>query len=339
MLLSICIPTFNRVDCLDDCLNSIFISHKHQKNLDYEVCISDNFSTEDTSKVVQKYKDKLRIKFNKNKKNLGFALNALKTISMSSGDFVWMIGNDDLLLPKTLNKIENLISNNKEVEYFFINSYHLNSDYLLKFPKPFDTNMLPRNQMVSISKVKFNKQVDFWDVIDPNVSWDFLTGIYLSIFRRDKYLDNMNIINFEELKDNRFWSTSDNTLMHTKIICCAFKNSKSYICSEALSVNRVGDREWGDLYEFIEIVRIPEIIDFYRSQGMNLLKYLYVKNFSLRNFLNYMVKIIIGGNKKGLNYINIKKHILYNLIFPNIYISIFSSLFRFLKKIIKKIVR
>ena len=46
MQLSICIPTFNRLDCLENCLNSIFISSKNVQDFEFEVCISDNNSDE-----------------------------------------------------------------------------------------------------------------------------------------------------------------------------------------------------------------------------------------------------------------------------------------------------
>ena len=66
MILTIGIPTYNRVDCLDDCLNSILISHKNCDDFDYEICISDNHSKEDVKQVIEKYQDKLPLKFNKN---------------------------------------------------------------------------------------------------------------------------------------------------------------------------------------------------------------------------------------------------------------------------------
>ena len=40
MLLSICIPTYNRPESLLNCLNSL----AKQKNKDFEVCIADNCS-------------------------------------------------------------------------------------------------------------------------------------------------------------------------------------------------------------------------------------------------------------------------------------------------------
>ena len=71
------------------------------------------------------------------------------------------------------------------------------------------------------------------------------------------------------------WSTFDNTCFFIKIFCSAFKNSKAFICAKPLSVNLSGVREWSNLYPFVEIVRLPEALDYYRSQGMNFLAICY----------------------------------------------------------------
>ena len=60
-----------------------------------------------------------------------------------------------------LSKISKIIQDNYGVDYFFINSYHLNSNYLKKFETPFDTN-LELNSMMKISKFNKNKKVKFW---------------------------------------------------------------------------------------------------------------------------------------------------------------------------------
>ena len=335
MLFSICIPTYNRINHLDNCLNSILISNENVKDFDYEICISDNCSEEDVSKIIKKYYGKLNIKFHKNEENLGFAFNAIKSISMAQGDFVWMIGNDDLILPHTLKAIKDLLLINSDVEYFFINSYYLNSNFLKKFSQPFDTKHLEYEKMKKVSSLIEDKKTDFWRVIDPKVSWDFLIAIFLSIFKKDKWEKSKNILNYENLKDTRPWSNFDNTCIHPKILSTAFKNSKSYICAEPLSVNLIGAREWFSLYEFIEIIRIPELLDYYRSQGFDLKHYLYCKNYSLRNFSNYFLKIIIGGKKTGLHYVNFYRHFFKNLIYPNVYLSFFYFIYRNLLKIKK----
>ena len=50
----------------------------------------------------------LNIKFKKFQKSR-FFLNAIQSVSMASGEFVWLIGNDDLLLPCTLSILKNLL--------------------------------------------------------------------------------------------------------------------------------------------------------------------------------------------------------------------------------------
>ena len=334
MQLSICIPTYNRVRQLDNCLNSILIASKKVVDFDFEICVSDNASKEDVNLIIEKYKKDLNIKTNKNKENLGFAVNALKSINLASGKFAWFIGDDDLILPQTLHYLKNIFNNNLSVEYFFINSYHLNIKHLKEFSHPFDTNNLQDFKMRRLSYYPKNHLVKFWDIIDPNVSWEFLIGIFLSIFKRDKWLASKNVLNMDDIKDTNVWSNFDNTCMNAKIIANAFKDSKSYICAEPLSVNLSGQREWGTLYEFIEIVRIPELIDHYRKEGLPIKQYLYCKNYSLRNFANFFAKIFLGGKKTGLQYVSFRKHIFKNLIFPYAWLSLFFFIYRKLKKML-----
>ena len=90
MILSICIPTFNRNNQLENCLNSILISKNNVKDFQFEVCISDNFSEKNPIDIIEKFKDKIDIKFNRNEKNLGYASNALKAVSMASGEYSWI---------------------------------------------------------------------------------------------------------------------------------------------------------------------------------------------------------------------------------------------------------
>ena len=105
---------------------------------------------------------------------------------MASGKYVWMIGNDDLLLPETLACIKKLIEDNQNVEFFFINSYFLNSKFLKNFNSPFNITEIDYKKLNSISLSKKDKTCKFWEVIDPKVSWDFLIAIFLSIFNREK---------------------------------------------------------------------------------------------------------------------------------------------------------
>lgn len=326
MFLSICIPTFNRINCLNNCLNSIYISKKNF-NHKFEVCISDNCSTENVEKIIDHYKDKINIKFKKNKTNIGLGKNIIESVSMAEGEYAWIIGNDDLFLPNTLEKLHKLISSNNEVDYFYINSFELDSKYIFNSDQPFNTNNLPNN-MQKFSEQNISKNLKFFELIKPEMSWDFCLGMFLSVFKRKKWVENLHVIDQKLIDDATLYSNFDNTCPHVKIFSHAFSKSKAYFQAEPLSVTLKGEREWKHLYDFIEIIRIPEILDLHKKQGLPMFQYLYCKNYALRNYVSYFIKILFYKGETGLKYISFKKHIFNNLIFPNVYLSFFYFIFR-----------
>ena len=52
MLISVCIPTYNRPKSLINCLNSLSL----QTNKNFEVCLSDNCSNANIKKIIQPFK-------------------------------------------------------------------------------------------------------------------------------------------------------------------------------------------------------------------------------------------------------------------------------------------
>ena len=95
--ISICIPVFNGEDYILNCINSVL----EQNFCDYELIIIDNFSTDNTSKIIQNIKDK-RIRYIKNSRNIGSISNFNKCIKEAKGTFFLLLPHDDLLLPNTL---------------------------------------------------------------------------------------------------------------------------------------------------------------------------------------------------------------------------------------------
>ena len=333
--LSICIPTFNRVECLDNCLNSISIAKKKHE-FDFEVCISDNCSEANVEEIINKYKESLKIKFNQNKSNLGLGVNILKAVSLASGEFVWILGNDDLLLPETFLYIEKLFENNVSVDFFYINSFHMSSTDIFSAKQPYDTNNLPNN-LKRFSNFPKSFSSNFFDLINHKISFDFILGMFLAIFKKELWDKNIFKINKDYLSNKNTYSTFDNTAPHVIIWSSAFKNSKAYFQSDPLSVNLHGVREWSDLYPFVESIRIPEVLEYYRKAGLSFNRYLYYKNFALRKLLINLFKILFFKNIKGLEYINVKKHILSNMLYPGIYLGLVYFVIRKLFKMIFRI--
>ena len=104
--------------------------------------------------IINKYTKYIKIIFSRNQQNIGFALNAIKTVELATGKYSWLIVNDDLILPNTLMDLKVLFESNSEIDYFFINSYYLNSKELKNFSHPFNTLELNKKKMEALSKMK-----------------------------------------------------------------------------------------------------------------------------------------------------------------------------------------
>ncbi len=331
--LSICIPTYNRAQHLSNCLQSL-ISMRKPEGFQFEICISDNGSNDNTKEVVNNAKKEIRINYNRNESNLGIARNFLKVVSMAKGEFVWLIGDDDLLLPHSLDTLEVLFNNHKTVNFFYINSYLLDTDYIFSFPQPFDISKLP-SKMDKFSLYKKSQKLNFFELINPKVSFDFLGGMFLSVFKRSMWLDNVNVLNNEAIKDTRVFSHFDNTFPHVKIFSAAFSNSKAYFQADPLTVCLSGAREWKPMNPLVSSVRLVEALDEYRKNGLNYFQYINCKNFALSNIIPHLVKMFLNKEESGYIYIDTNKHILNNMLYPNFYLSVIYYLKNKIKAIIK----
>lgn len=85
-LVSICIPTYNRVDALKRCVDSIIQNEYYSPEL-IEIVISDNCSTDGTKEYVQTIvtNSNYNILYNRNENNIGGDLNFIKVLSIANG--------------------------------------------------------------------------------------------------------------------------------------------------------------------------------------------------------------------------------------------------------------
>lgn len=327
--ISICIPTFNRASRLVNCLQSIKLN-RATEDVDYEVCISDNGSTDNTLEVVRTVDKDLNIKYFRHAENVGRVKNYLKVVDMAEGDFIWLLGDDDLLLPDALRTMSGLIKENDDVDFFYVNSFNLSTEYVLSFPQPFDTADLPK-KMTTFSSYQISGRRSYISLVDPKVSFDFVGAMFLSVFRRKNWLENVNALDNDAISDPRTFSHFDNTFPHVKIFARAFAKSQAYIFSRPLTVNLSGSREWAPMSPLINIVRLIEALDEYRLNGLSLLQYLRCKNFALRTFFPDYARMLFRKNESGYSYIR-PVHLLLNcLLYPNAWLSPFFYVIEIIK--------
>ena len=112
--------------------------------------------------------------------------------------------------------------------------------------------------MEKLSKKKISQKLHFWDLIDYKVSFDFLLGNFLNIFKRKMWLDNVSCLNENLLKDTRVWSNFDNTCAHIKIYANAFKKSPKLFYGKI----REAFLEWVKKPELAKYILTTEKADF-----------------------------------------------------------------------------
>lgn len=329
--LSICIPTYNRGNLLKKCLESIEISLKGHDWV--EVCISDNASNDNTLSVINDFRERLPIIFLTNSKNIGLSQNILHVISMANGDYIWLVGDDDYLLPNSLDIINKIMHDkqNTDVDFFYNNAYKTkNLDTLTSKPMHLEDHDLEKTFL----KEK-NQKINFLQLIDYDLSWDFLGAIYMSIFHAATWRKGLAKIDEQELMRPGTFSSLENTFIHLKVFPNAFCNSQAFINCHPVIVATSDARDWSSYWYLVHSRWLIEALDEYRKNGLNFFRYAKNKNKALKKFLPYFVMMLWHRKKYNLSWRELLKMLSKNFLYPNFYLSIFYPVTFLIKKIFK----
>jgi glycosyltransferase involved in cell wall biosynthesis len=116
LTISICIPVYKGSALIKDALDSIF----KQNFNNFEIIIGEDTPPRmvneilKTKKIIDSFNDK-RIRYYKNKKNVGSALNIKNIASKSSKDILFFLAQDDILSIKALDIVHDVFYENPEV--------------------------------------------------------------------------------------------------------------------------------------------------------------------------------------------------------------------------------
>lgn len=96
-LVSVCIPAYNNAGYIMDAVNSIL----NQTYPNLELVVVDDCSTDDTYEVLRAVQDE-RLKLYRNEHNLGMSGNWNRCLKLCSGEYVKLVGADDMLAENAL---------------------------------------------------------------------------------------------------------------------------------------------------------------------------------------------------------------------------------------------
>jgi len=118
MTISFLLPTRDRLDYLKLAIETV----RRQDSPDWEVVISDNDSTEDVAGYVRSLADS-RIRYARTPRPLSVTENWNAALSMSRGDYVLMLGDDDGVLPDYVSEMATLIDRFAQPDVIYTGSF------------------------------------------------------------------------------------------------------------------------------------------------------------------------------------------------------------------------
>lgn len=107
---SILLPAYNGQEFIAETLKSIFA----QRFTNYEIIIIDDNSSDDTARVINSLGDS-RIRFYKNKVNLGYPANLRECYKKAAGDIIYLMGQDDILGKNALTDTYSAFKSSEEI--------------------------------------------------------------------------------------------------------------------------------------------------------------------------------------------------------------------------------
>ncbi|MGD9773990.1 glycosyltransferase family 2 protein [Diaphorobacter sp.] len=192
-LLSLCIPTCNRAELLEPLLENI--ARESAPFLDrLEIVVSDNASTDHTEAVVKA--SRLPIIYGKNASNLGFGNNLLNvTAKLASGHYVWVISDDDIVLPGGIARIMDSISAAPHVSYHYVNFGWIGPSLrsrLIRQAKPAIPEFLLKNLQCDSREWLHLSQLEELVFLPGKNPSALFSGTFCFVTRRQFFVDALN---------------------------------------------------------------------------------------------------------------------------------------------------
>jgi glycosyltransferase involved in cell wall biosynthesis len=167
-LLSVCIPTFNREQNLKKMLDTI------RPYTNVEIVICDDGSTDNTRELVDKYCDKLNIKYIY-QDNAGVSAAILKAYKNSSGKYVIKMDSDDLFTENGLDFILDTIKNNLDQAAFLYGVQIIR--------KKFKSKNLPPNGITNFINADFKVKGDLKQVVSREIVLKYMYEVPIGVRR------------------------------------------------------------------------------------------------------------------------------------------------------------
>jgi abequosyltransferase len=242
-ILSITIPTYNRAFWLKLCLEQVLPQVKAHSD-EVELIISDNCSPDNTEDVVKGFLDSgFKFQYVRNSTNIGSDANIAQCFNKANGQYVLILGDDDVLIVGSVKKIIESIKKAR-VEYgaIYIRAYG------------YDNNFIDEKPFQLIGRHKVYKSYDkFLCSCSSNIA--FISSLVIN----KSIIPNVNANNF-----------LGSALVQTYLFFESAKAAKAnlFIDEYLVAAKRIEQRDYDVTQIFAESLNTA--FDYFGTRGMSL---------------------------------------------------------------------
>ena len=118
-LLSVCIPTYNRKAYLSQALDALSSHLPATMRELVEIVISDNASSDGTEDLIDEFQSQhidIQLRCLRQPENIGATRNCWFVTQAACGDYVYLLSDDDILLPGALERIVSVIQTHPDLD-------------------------------------------------------------------------------------------------------------------------------------------------------------------------------------------------------------------------------
>tara|TARA_B100001057_G_scaffold334833_1_gene335469 strand:- start:281 stop:1207 length:927 start_codon:yes stop_codon:yes gene_type:complete len=114
-ILTICVPSFNRINALDGFLGSILNACESLNEVTEVLFVDDGYDKKSVSYILEKYNKFSKFKYHKNPNSGSFGSVYAECLSVADSEFILITNDDDILFPDGILKCINKIKNQKDL--------------------------------------------------------------------------------------------------------------------------------------------------------------------------------------------------------------------------------
>lgn len=274
---SICVPTYNGSEFLEECINSCL----SQTFNNFEVIILDDGSTDETVDIAKKYLYDSRVKLFTNSSNLGLVNNWNKCIDLAKGEWIKFVFQDDYIEPDCL---KNFIQHIDDDIFLLVSkrSFIFSKDTSAIDKQYYNSRLRTlNNTRATLSGNKISPDV-ISKVACENIALNFIGEPSLTMFKKDivKKIGYFNT-NLVQICDFEFFLrlASNYGLIYIPEKLCHFRVHKASASSANLATKLF-------ILSYLDpVILVRQVLfDDQYKLSRSFLSPLYL--FKLRNFLN-----------------------------------------------------